>query len=84
MTYRYQNLCSSLYGVHQPQHPPPDDYCSFLWPIFMPVPPYAGPPWPIVPVPSGLLTEYYSFPTLIPLLSLLKSYTPLSILSYII
>ena len=48
----------------------------------LPAPP--APFWPTPPGPSGLFTEYYSLPTLIPLLSLLKSYTPLSILSYII
>ena len=66
---------------NQPQQPPPPVAPVFLCPIwifwlllFAPAPGY----------PSGLFTEYYSFPTLIPLLSLLKSYTPLSILSKII
>ena len=69
--------------VPQPQQPPPPYFSVFLCPIFMPwllLWWYSLPPWP----PSGLLTEYYSFPTLIPLLSLLRSYTPRSMLSYII
>ena len=67
-----------FYFQNQPQQPPPP-LLVFLYPIVILLLLLFDPPLPGCP--SGLFTEYYSFPTLIPLLSLLKSYTPLSILS---
>ena len=68
---------SGVQGGAQPQHPPPPPLDPvFRLPICIPPPCPPGPPPLFVlmpPGPSGLFTEYYSFPTLIPLLSLLRS-----------